>query len=104
MLFEIIAATMLMASAASAEPTSQAAGQAEPAAEGEMTVTHIKQRDESIPDDRTIKCKSIKEVGSRIPTRVCRTMTEWSQIEAEMKQNAQDNMRNKGASGNGPGD
>jgi len=34
-------------------------------------------------DPQSVKCRRIREVDSRIPTRICRTVAEWDRIDAE---------------------
>ena len=64
-----------------------------------QTIRRVDGRDPSIPDDRTIKCRSVKQLGTRIPDRVCRSLAEWAQIDKENREQAETNMRTKGASG-----
>lgn len=94
--------SMIIAMALSgATPAAEEAASAPEATEESsgMTIRRVDGRDPSIPDDRTIKCRSVKQLGTRIPDRVCRSLSEWAQIDKENREQAETNMRTKGASG-----
>ena len=47
-------------------------------------------------DPESVKCRSVREVGSRIPTRICRTVGEWGRIDADNEQALIDQKRSGG--------
>ncbi|WP_375289809.1 hypothetical protein [Qipengyuania sp.] len=65
---EILLASLLILAASSPETSTPAYAEA-----------HL----EGQPKLESVKCKSVKQLGSRIPERVCRTVGEWMQIEKE---------------------
>ena len=46
-----------------------------------------------------VKCRSIFQVNSRIPERICRTKAEWDQIARDSREALERNQRGRGASG-----
>lgn len=48
------------------------------------------------PNPQSIKCRSIQEVGSRIPSRICRTLAEWTRIDEENQTALTDQKRGGG--------
>jgi hypothetical protein len=48
-----------------------------------------------------VVCKSVKEIGSRIPTRICRSAREWLQIEQDAREAVDRIRRNNQCTGAG---
>lgn len=46
-----------------------------------------------VKDPEALRCRTIKEVGSRIPKRECRTNAEWARAEAEARKAMADRSR-----------
>jgi hypothetical protein len=73
-----------------------APGEASPPEDDTTRIGETIARAEEVPDGEKIKCRYIKELGSRIPNRICRTRAEWSRIETEQREAAVSNMRGGG--------
>jgi hypothetical protein len=61
----------------------------------ETTVTSA-----AAPKDKVV-CRSETEVGSRIPTRICRTQAEWDQIYKETQDDLNNSRNDRGVAPNG---
>lgn len=72
-------AFLLLATSAGVEPPASSGKPAAP-----TVATAVADEVQPAPiDPATVKCRSIREVNSRIPTRICRTIAEWDRIDAD---------------------
>lgn len=53
----------------------------------------------AVKDPDTVRCRAIKELGSRIPARVCKTNAEWARQKAEAREAIEKRNRNSHCSG-----
>jgi|GEM_PF-2938912 len=47
-----------------------------------------------------VKCRYVKSLNSRIPAKVCRTLTDWAEIERQNREAVESSRRNRGTTGN----
>ena len=52
-------------------------------------------------DPKTVQCKAVREVGSRIPVRRCKTLAEWKREEEAVQASIATRNRNSRCSGSG---
>lgn len=48
-----------------------------------------------------VQCRAVREVGSRIPKRVCKTSAEWAKEAADARQAMENRNRNSHCAGSG---
>lgn len=58
-----------------------------------LTGFAVASEDKTEADPSTVRCRSIKEVGSRIPKRVCKTNEEWAREREAARQAMADRNR-----------
>ncbi|WFL76965.1 hypothetical protein P7228_13345 [Altererythrobacter arenosus] len=52
---------------------------------------------EQVQELQEVKCRYIREVNSRIPSKICRTKGEWARIAREQREANENNRRNGGS-------
>ncbi len=56
----------------------------------------------TVPENpETVQCRAVREVGSRIPKRVCKTNAEWAREAAAARQAMENRNRNSQCAGSG---
>ena len=64
-----------------------------------VELVRIDEPTRDMDDAQVTTCRSVKEVGSRIPLRVCRTKAEWVEIDRVNQDALQERRRNAGQIG-----
>ncbi|WP_162928217.1 hypothetical protein [Sphingopyxis terrae] len=62
-------------------------------------IAYAKQESSPAKDSEALKCRVIREVGSRIPKKVCKTNAEWAQQEAAAREAMANRNRNSHCGG-----
>jgi hypothetical protein len=63
---------------------------------GKVEMRLVDKVPEGADKDDVIICKSVAEVGTKIPRRLCRTLAQWDRIAAENEAALLDNKRSSG--------
>lgn len=96
-MFFLLAPVLLLAAGSQDTQTYVTDGKAPLATDVKMR--RIDRATDEMDDATVIKCRSVKDVGSRIPLRICRTLAEWGQIDAANEDALTERRRNAGQIG-----